>query len=1033
MKQSKFIEGVLVRLDKQLAYSIVPERTKTFFRTILPLFNADYLRDTPGLLLASNGSQLTIRDLATIASCTQEEAVTHLNELARHGFVLRDLKTGAIECPIAGEVIKRHILAVEAGKLGGNPALKRKNSNEQPTKALPKPKTKPKAKAKSKSKGWPAKKASLKVFNPTVAFTLPKESTLESIPYLKDQVTLNSVELAPQSESEDNPSVGIDSFIVTIEAIINGQKTVLKGKLGGQDRRQTPAINGKDNAQHQNSINSTYCPTHFFSAFLVAPNQFVNLLSRLQVTVTNNLTGEIPNQLSSNFSTGCDVPLTVSLSNRLGDSQGGQVDTSETQSAEASHVQARHARGSHGSRRDPILNTNNTLHVLKPYLTKYNCATNVARSLCEPGGAGGIFEKTSNSPDEPNVDRPTTLPTHETKSVANLDSLSANRPELFSPGSGLDGGTFPTANRTELTPASDLSFPVTGGPPTQTPLATEPAAIEVRPITAARLPRFEHSLAIDPALEGNDAGTKKPFVLKILPIPNPFSSHPEAAKGDPELAKSLLNGGLLTTKTPSQTTRDRQHEETTPPSCAPPPPPFSPVARHAPAPSDFTGYDPLDDFDPSELYDDDTPIEDFDLPDLSDRPALVEPNDSDFAPIFDPPKNERLEMAPEAILDTKNTSAMQSDYLSSENAPTGFLAPATGASVLSDNPELKFSAVEAEEIQKPEKKNPELVTIDAVPRPAVSVVPVLPGLEIVSGAGDAGGAGEDATPAKAKKPKRAKTPKKPKTEDPNDPAQAAYLANYHRMMDFYRDKIKAKIPNYAAQGQAVKWLLLQGGYTPEECEACLLDQFENWTKGSPSWLTVKSHIAAWKLRKENPVQPKPVPRPQRQFYSNGDERRNNRIPTATQQLNEIVKAVDNPVAIDLSDPNFAVPTPAATEAVIPCSVPNVDTCLNMLRRFHTAAIHLKKTGGMPVGVKLNHVGADWVYSQCKFPLDIETLSFEEIEKRFRQHHARLVAALTKQTKAGNIGSAQNTQNTQSTTPQTASSLLHNPKNTHKGV
>jgi len=550
-------------------------------------------------------------------------------------------------------------------------------------------------------------------------------------------------------------------------------------------------------------------------------------------------------------------------------------------------------------------------------------------------------------------------------------------------------------------------------------------------------------------LEGNDAGTKKPFVLKVLPIANPFSSHPEAAKGDPELAKSLLNGGLLTTKTPSQTTRDRKHEETTPPSCAPPPPPCpvesveAPVTtKRAPAPSDFVecpDVPNLEDFDPAELYDETTPIEDFDP---SAPAGMIEPDDEDFAPMFDPPEIERLKMAttaPGAISDSKNTPDESLPTQVAQNASTGITAPAIAilnstneklVAGFEGNPDLDQNSG-----QKIEKKNPGVETVPVVvatekpsdPGPVQASLLATVEVEPV----------EVPAPSKETKAKRAKKAKAPKAEKPEDPAHAEYLANYHRMMEFYGDKIKAKIPNHAAQGQAVKWLLQQGGYTPDECEACLVDQFENWTKGSPSWLTVKAHIAAWKLRKENPVQPKPAPRQSRPFYDNRDDRRRDRPSSATQQINTIVRVVDTAAnQVDLSDPNSIVPAPPVVEeAVIPCSVPNIDACLNMLRRFHAMAIHVKKTGGIPVTTNMNHVGANWVYAQCKFPLDLETLSFEEIEKRYRHHHARLATALTKQAQIGNGTPAQNPQlvHPAQPTPKPQPSQVIIPNTTPRGV
>ena len=428
----------------------------------------------------------------------------------------------------------------------------------------------------------------------------------------------------------------------------------------------------------------------------------------------------------------------------------------------------------------------------------------------------------------------------------------------------------------------------------------------------------------------------------------------------------------------------------------------------------------VEDFDPAELYDENTPIEDFDP---ADRAGMSEPDSEEFAPIFDPLEIFNLETAPEAFSDSRNTLDEGLPIPYPENAPTVTTAPAIA--ILNPTSEKASTGFEAiSNLNQIEKKNPGVEVVPGVvatekpssPAPVQAALPVTDEVEPVE---------IPSLSKKTEKPKRAKKPKAAKTENPDDPAQAEYLANYHRLLKFYGDQIKAKIPNYAAQGAAVKWLLQQGGYTPDECEQCLVDQFENWTKGSPSWLTVKAHIAAWKLRKENPVQPKPAPRQSRPFYNNRDDRRHDRTPSPTQQINTIIRTVDATAnQVDLSDPDSVVPAPPVVEqAVIPCSVPNIDACLNMLRRFHTAAIYAKKTGGIPATINMKHVGASWVYAQCKLPLDIETVSFEEIEKRYRHHHARLAAALTKQAQIGNGTSAQKPQSaqpahsTQATTPK----------------
>jgi len=320
MKQSKFIEGVFVRLDKQPVYSMVSPQAKNFLRLILPLFNADHLRLTPGLLLAANGSPVTISEVAITAGQSPEETLAHLNELARHGFMLRDLKTGAIECPVAGEVIKRHILAVEAGKLGGNPALKRKDGKVQSPKVSPKPKSQPKAKAKSKSKRWPVKKAVLKAFNSTVAFTLPKETSLESMPHLKDKVALNSIVLEHKSDDESTQTEGNDLLIITIEGIINGSKVSLKGELKPTHGIPPISPRGKRIDQPLDNSKPSHEPAYQTSLISTKLDLKTNHLNGGQVPENNRLT-DSTTTISSNV--GCNLPLTTSLSDRLDNTQGG--------------------------------------------------------------------------------------------------------------------------------------------------------------------------------------------------------------------------------------------------------------------------------------------------------------------------------------------------------------------------------------------------------------------------------------------------------------------------------------------------------------------------------------------------------------------------------------------------------------------------------------------------------------------------------------------------------------------------------------
>ena len=500
MKPKKFLEAASVRFQSSPSYPMLSDQSRTFFLTVLPWFNHPHLQDTPGLLLTPDGSPVTIPELSSTTNQTPDDTLACIKELARHGF-LTAAECGAVACPIATEVLSRHQFFVEAGKRGGNPRLKQGAGNEKKTTPYPTPLPNPSSKRAAK-KQIRTEGTFLKLNTPPPTASIPPTNPI----YIKDTATGNMVNALDFAQIAKEMLANLGEFAFSIEGMMGGQPVSLKGSI-------SPKNNPYANPQAKGYANPETYPSN------------------------NTQTYEKQGVSTEGFNGGLMGGLGVGLTPGVDGGVRGRVNPHFERRLSRSHAYARHARGSHGSHREPILNTNNTLRVLEPYLIKYNCETNVSRSLCEPGGAGGIFEKTSNSLGEPNVARPTTLPAHETENLANLDSLTANRPEqLFSPGSGLDVGTFPTANRTDRTLASDLSFPVTDGLPTQIPLTVEPVAAEPRPTAFAPVPRFEHSLPANPALEGDDAASKKPFVLKVLPIPNPFSSHPDVAKGDPELA-----------------------------------------------------------------------------------------------------------------------------------------------------------------------------------------------------------------------------------------------------------------------------------------------------------------------------------------------------------------------------------------------------------------------------------------------------------------------------------------------------------------
>jgi hypothetical protein len=70
-------------------------------------------------------------------------------------------------------------------------------------------------------------------------------------------------------------------------------------------------------------------------------------------------------------------------------------------------------------------------------------------------------------------------------------------------------------------------------------------------------------------------------------------------------------------------------------------------------------------------------------------------------------------------------------------------------------------------------------------------------------------------------------------------------------MDFLASRIGG-IPNGAAQGAAVKWIL-DHGFSVEQAIACYEFQLtEPWRNGMADWLSVKSKIGIWSA-----AQPKP--------------------------------------------------------------------------------------------------------------------------------------------------------------------------------
>lgn len=84
-----------------------------------------------------------------------------------------------------------------------------------------------------------------------------------------------------------------------------------------------------------------------------------------------------------------------------------------------------------------------------------------------------------------------------------------------------------------------------------------------------------------------------------------------------------------------------------------------------------------------------------------------------------------------------------------------------------------------------------------------------------------------------------------------DPSVAKALKEAKANMRAALEERIGTIPNPQAQNVAIQWLLEKANYTVEQCIECLDWQLTNWSKGTPSWLTVKTHIGAWILQQKN--------------------------------------------------------------------------------------------------------------------------------------------------------------------------------------
>lgn len=94
----------------------------------------------------------------------------------------------------------------------------------------------------------------------------------------------------------------------------------------------------------------------------------------------------------------------------------------------------------------------------------------------------------------------------------------------------------------------------------------------------------------------------------------------------------------------------------------------------------------------------------------------------------------------------------------------------------------------------------------------------------------------------------------PPGKDPSTEPTAPKARGEHAFLMDYLSKKFGKIPDGAAQGTAVKWLL-GAGYSVADCHECMESLVaDEWRSGRISWLTVKKEIGAWKVRNERPQQ-----------------------------------------------------------------------------------------------------------------------------------------------------------------------------------
>lgn len=99
---------------------------------------------------------------------------------------------------------------------------------------------------------------------------------------------------------------------------------------------------------------------------------------------------------------------------------------------------------------------------------------------------------------------------------------------------------------------------------------------------------------------------------------------------------------------------------------------------------------------------------------------------------------------------------------------------------------------------------------------------------------------------------------KPVTPDPSVTVKEPSVepSPHTRLMEFHSRHLKGPIPDAAAQGAAIKWLLAT--YKPETCEACYESLLKDAWRSKVSWLTVKSEIGSWLIRNPQSTGPRIV-------------------------------------------------------------------------------------------------------------------------------------------------------------------------------